>query len=544
MPLGIIEPKTIQSTLDVPGTEFLEEQGEIVHDAFSKHAPGRPDLILVPSPSDDPADPLNWGRARKEAAFAVLLMGTILAGTCGPLPAPALTFLVGELKISIFQATQLLGSLVLTIGIGSIWFAPLQTKYGTRPTFLLALFVQMFSMLWAGGSKNSYPSLLAARVVQGLSMGCFFNNVPAAINAIYFVHQRGFRMALWNLALIGGINLGPVISAQIISIEGWTFVFWWQGLVAGVTLVAAVFFLPELFYDRSYYDKEIEARRAALSQSTKASGSFTTDEKEHESSNISVPVPVDSKVSSTYALFTGSKSPDSFWKIFFRPFLHVFNPVVIWGALTFSVVFNLLPMISSIYSTIFSAAPYHFTTSQIGLVSGIPPLIGTLIGTVSVGPLTDWSVKALAKRNNGIFEPEFRLIPMAAFCFFGGMGLYGWGMQSSQSWVIPAVFIAILHVGVSAGTVSCIAYVSACAGENAADAVGLVVFVKSVIGFGILFILSGWLSSVGVVKFMVALGSLTVAISGLAIPAWVFGKQARSWYSKTAFAKWGQTGRY
>jgi hypothetical protein len=25
-----------------------------------KHVPGRPDLILVPQPSDDPNDPLNW----------------------------------------------------------------------------------------------------------------------------------------------------------------------------------------------------------------------------------------------------------------------------------------------------------------------------------------------------------------------------------------------------------------------------------------------------------------------------------------------------
>lgn len=47
--------------------------------------------------------------------------------------------------------------------------------------------------------------------------------------------------------------------------------------------------------------------------------------------------------------------------------------------------------------------------------------------------------------------------------------------------------IALLHVGISAGTIACIGYVSEVAGESASDAVALVTFVKSVIGFGIIF---------------------------------------------------------
>jgi hypothetical protein len=34
-------------------------------------------------------------------------------------------------------------------------------------------------------------------------MGAYFNTVPAAIEAIFFVHERGSRIALWNLGLVG-----------------------------------------------------------------------------------------------------------------------------------------------------------------------------------------------------------------------------------------------------------------------------------------------------------------------------------------------------
>jgi hypothetical protein len=127
---------------------------------------------------------------------------------------------------------------------------------------------------------------------------------------------------------------------------------------------------------------------------------------------------------------------------------------------------------------------------------------------------------------------------MIPFCVLGGAGLYGWGMQTSSSWVVPAVFIAIVHVGVSAGTISCIGYVSDCARENAAEAVALVVLVKSVIGFLIILWINDWLAKVGTYMFMVALGSLAVAVSSLSLLAWVFGKRARTWYATTRMGKW------
>lgn len=57
-----------------------------------------PSTVLVPCPSDDPADPLNWGRWKRESAFVTLCVCTILAGLVGPVLVPAFLLLVTDLN--------------------------------------------------------------------------------------------------------------------------------------------------------------------------------------------------------------------------------------------------------------------------------------------------------------------------------------------------------------------------------------------------------------------------------------------------------------
>ncbi|GAA6041346.1 hypothetical protein JCM8097_007674 [Rhodosporidiobolus ruineniae] len=530
---GILEPSGLANPLDARGSALLEETSSTASDAFSKTAPGRPDLVLVPTPSDDPNDPLNWSRLRKEAAYVTLLAGTVLAGTCGPLVAPAFSQLAVELDRPLSQISQLNGALVLTIGVGSVIFAPVQAKWGTRPSFLVAAFVAFIAQIWAGASEKSFPSLLAARCVQGLGMGCYFNNVPAAVNSLFFVHERGNRIAWWNLCLVGGINIGPVISAQIIQYQSWPYAFWWQSLAGGLVFLATIAFVPELLYDRSYYDAEIARRRELAAENTEDSTKTGEDKEAALASVVHAPA-VTSTTSrwSAYRFSTGVKTDKPFWRIFLQPLFYINSPVVIWATLTFSVCFNLLPLAATVYSQIFSAPPYSMSVGAVGLVSGIPPLIGTLIGTVASGPVSDYVVKFLAKRNSGIYEPEYRLLVMVGFLVFGGIGFYGWGLQTSSSWVVPAIFIAILHVGVSCATISCISYVTDAMREGAGDAIGLVVLIKSVIMFGLTSMVNDWYADRGPRQFFVSLGSLVVATSALAVPAWIWGKKARVWHSK------------
>lgn len=192
-----------------------------------------------------------------------------------------------------------------------------------------------------------------------------------------------------------------MISAQIIQAQDWTYAFWWQSLANGIVLLATVAFVPELIYDRSPYNAEV-ARRRELACPT--SDKVSTEDKDAVLASV---VAAPASKWSAYRLYTGVKTDEPFWRIAIRPFFYVTSPVVIWATLTFSVCFNLLPLAATVYSQIFSAPPYSLKVGSIGILSGIPPLIGTIIGTVLSGPGSDWIAKAMAKRNNGIYEPEF-----------------------------------------------------------------------------------------------------------------------------------------
>jgi hypothetical protein len=78
MGLGVLDDNKLPH---VPGTALLDQ--EAAHsEGYTqalKHASGsNANLILVPQPSEDPNDPLNWAKYRKDLAFTILAMGAMI----------------------------------------------------------------------------------------------------------------------------------------------------------------------------------------------------------------------------------------------------------------------------------------------------------------------------------------------------------------------------------------------------------------------------------------------------------------------------------
>lgn len=103
------------------------------------------------------------------------------------------------------------GACIAAVGVGSLLFNVLAVKFGKRPIYLatsVGLFVTSF---WAAEAK-SFGSLVAARTIQGLCMAPMEALIPASIADIWFVHERGYRSAIFNLGILGGINLASPIG--------------------------------------------------------------------------------------------------------------------------------------------------------------------------------------------------------------------------------------------------------------------------------------------------------------------------------------------
>ena len=79
MGLGVLEPKDGHH---VAGTVMLDQsvgttsEGLPADDGLRRGTGRNAHIVLVPQPSDDPEDPLNWPVARKWTFMIVILLGT------------------------------------------------------------------------------------------------------------------------------------------------------------------------------------------------------------------------------------------------------------------------------------------------------------------------------------------------------------------------------------------------------------------------------------------------------------------------------------
>ncbi|KAK5301655.1 hypothetical protein LTR99_006622 [Exophiala xenobiotica] len=64
----------------VPGTVHLVD---LEHSMHTRHAGGTGDVVLVPTPSDDPDDPLNWSPKRKLMSTISVNVYTLFVGISG-----------------------------------------------------------------------------------------------------------------------------------------------------------------------------------------------------------------------------------------------------------------------------------------------------------------------------------------------------------------------------------------------------------------------------------------------------------------------------
>lgn len=89
-------------------------------------------------------------------------------------------------------------------------------------------------------------------------------------------------------------------------------------------------------------------------------------------------------------------------------------------------------------SEILTEPPYDWSTTATGLVF-LAALVGNFVGWAT-GVLGDFIVIRLARRNNGVKEPEMRLWTLCLCAVYAATGyfLYGWGAQNGMSWVTIA----------------------------------------------------------------------------------------------------------
>lgn len=89
MGLGILETSSIET---VPGTAFMYDDasrqmcdGQLESRRLKYDRSGAVPIILIPQPSDDPNDPLNWPLWKRDSILVILSILSVIASTLSPL---------------------------------------------------------------------------------------------------------------------------------------------------------------------------------------------------------------------------------------------------------------------------------------------------------------------------------------------------------------------------------------------------------------------------------------------------------------------------
>lgn len=179
--------------------------------------------------------------------------------------------------------------------------------------------------------------------------------------------------------------------------------------------------------------------------------------------------------------YSGRLSKDNWFRVAFRPFILFAYPSILWSTVVYSLSVGWLIVLSESVSEIYqNRSTYNFTSLQTGLVY-LSPFIGGILGTAVAGKVSDLIVRWLSRKNDGVYEPEFRLvmaIPVAVCTTIGLMG-YGWSAAERDLWIVPTIFFGVISFGCSLGSTTAITFAVDSYRQYAGEALVTLNFSKS-----------------------------------------------------------------
>jgi MFS family permease len=182
-------------------------------------------IVLEPQPEDSLNDPLNWPVWQRNLSLLCLGFYCMMGGGMTPILAAGYNDVSATYGISSQKVALTTGIYMLGLGIGLVVMSPTAILFGKRPVYLVGGSLFILSAVWCAASPN-YPSLLLARIFQGIAVSPVECLPSATIAEIFFLHERAYRVGIYTLLLLGGKNLIPLVSAAIIEGLGWRWVFW------------------------------------------------------------------------------------------------------------------------------------------------------------------------------------------------------------------------------------------------------------------------------------------------------------------------------
>ncbi|RDA85415.1 hypothetical protein CP532_1521 [Ophiocordyceps camponoti-leonardi (nom. inval.)] len=477
-------------------------------------------VVLIPTPSDDPNDPLRWPMWRKCLNYLLLIAMTTLIFTGLSIQTLFWTQMIEDMvnvtipDLANAQSVQLVG-----LAVGCVFFMPPATKYGRRSVYILTMAIASCSSWWSAVMKT-LPEVYAANFLIGIAGAVNQTAIAMSIHDIWFVHQRGTANAMFFAGLMTGSFLTPMAAGAQGIKDGWRVSY--ATLAAAMTALTLIFFvaLEETKFSRPIAgEKSISEDKASM---------YKMESFESEPATIEPPVVKKRGFFQSARLQFITKTDESLWKIFYYPVLSFWFPQVVFASIQLGSSICWLVTMASMISIVFSAPPYNFDAAGLGFMYA-GPCVGAVVGAAYGGLLVDRAILWLSRRNNGWFEPEMRLwlYPIPALSMAGGLLLFGISAGEGMHFVIPSVGGALFSFGFGAISDISTALVLDSFPAIVPQTFVTITFFRNAISMVGPFSVTPWFEAMGTVKMFIVAAAISLGINALALPLGIWGKRGR-----------------
>lgn len=115
--------------------------------------------------------------------------------------------------------------------------------FGYRLIFRIGLLVSTIALMLCALAET-YPILLAFRVLQGIGTALVMSCAPALTIALYPEESRTRALSIYGMLYSAGIAAGPVLGGFAIEALGWPGVYWFRVPVALLALASSFVLAP------------------------------------------------------------------------------------------------------------------------------------------------------------------------------------------------------------------------------------------------------------------------------------------------------------
>jgi hypothetical protein len=428
------------------------------------------------------------------------------------------------------RANDLMTFPTLFMGLGNFISMPLALSIGRRPVFLASVLLLAISGMWCALS-TSLGSHIAGRNILAMAAGQSEALVPMMVQEIFFLHERG-TMISWFISLQNVISCGfAMATTYMVADWGWR---WWYGffsVVNGVLFVVSWIWVSETGFERSSTD--------FVGQNSPEVTKLGTDSKHIETVG-KVPVAAVSVSERPRATAWSVRDlrpitkPNRDWSqmiTFYKHFAQSFAlPAMVWILLVNGAYLGLYVFQASTFAQVLLAPPYSFAYTSLGYVQAAQVVV-TVVFLPLLGYGGDWVITFLSKRNNGVFEPEFRLIPLAAPSIVAVICAVMYGQAASNptaySWATVAVTYNATFFGFLGANIVGITYAIDSFPMRAGPLLVVICAGRGLISFGLAYATLPAITAIGYDGVMIAEAAIAGGLTLLVVPVYIWGAKLR-----------------